>query len=71
MATPIDRRELQRLVDEERAQLVEVLPAGEFAEDHLPGAINLPLRQLETEARSVPTDFLKVFFATIKSNPSS
>ena len=53
MATPIDRRELQRLVDEERAQLVEVLPAGEFAEDHLPGAINLPLRRLETEARTV------------------
>src|SRR5712664_62429 len=29
-----------------------VLPAKEYREDHLPGAINLPLRQLETEARS-------------------
>lgn len=34
-------------------QLVEVLPAKEYREDHLPGAINLPLRQLETEARRV------------------
>jgi len=28
-------------------------PAKEYREDHLPGAINLPLRQLETEARRV------------------
>jgi len=32
---------------------VEVLPAKEYAEDHLPGAINLPLRRLEKEARDV------------------
>jgi rhodanese-related sulfurtransferase len=37
----------------EGAQLVEVLPANEYAEDHLPGAVNLPLRKLETDARSV------------------
>ena len=35
------------------AQVVDVLPAREFAEDHLPGAINLPLRRIETEAGSV------------------
>jgi rhodanese-related sulfurtransferase len=29
------------------AQLVEVLPAGEFAEEHLPGAINIPLKTLD------------------------
>jgi rhodanese-related sulfurtransferase len=43
----------RREVDDLRhrgAQLVEVLPAEEFAEDHLPGAINLPLRKIETEA---------------------
>lgn len=27
-------------------QLVEVLPADEFAEEHLPGARNIPLKQL-------------------------
>jgi rhodanese-related sulfurtransferase len=32
------------------AQVVEVLPRAEFEEEHLPGAINLPLRAIETEA---------------------
>ena len=34
------------------AQVVEVLPKAEFAADHLPGAISLPLRRLEIEARA-------------------
>jgi rhodanese-related sulfurtransferase len=48
----IDRQEVRRLVSE-GAQLVEVLPATEFEEDHLPGAISLPLRQLEAEAQTI------------------
>jgi len=48
----ISRARLRRLIDQ-GVQLVEVLPAKEYREDHLPGAINVPLRQLETEARSV------------------
>ncbi len=28
------------------AQLVEVLPRAEFEEEHLPGAINIPLKQM-------------------------
>lgn len=32
------------------AQLVEVLPAAEYDEEHLPGAINIPLRQIDREA---------------------
>ena len=28
------------------AQLVDVMPKEDFAEDHLPGAINIPLRDL-------------------------
>lgn len=51
MPHSIDRDELRRLVAE-AATLVEVLPAQEFGEDHLPGAVNLPLRRLETEAPS-------------------
>jgi len=35
------------------AQLVEVLPAEEYAEDHLPGAISLPLRRIDAEGSSV------------------
>ena len=49
MPTAIDRDEVQRLVAR-GAQLVEVLPANEYAEDHLPGAVSLPLRRLEKEA---------------------
>ena len=49
MPKGIDREEVRRLVAA-GAQLVEVLPAAEYADDHLPGAISLPLRKLETEA---------------------
>src|SRR5712691_343772 len=50
MPQEIDRTHVQRLM-RERAQVVEVLPKEEFEQDHLPGAISLPLRSLETEAR--------------------
>lgn len=34
------------------AQLVEVLPADEYEEEHLPGAVHLPLKRLTaTSAR--------------------
>jgi rhodanese-related sulfurtransferase len=52
MPSEIDRDAVRRLADQ-GAQLVEVLPAGEYAEDHLPGAINLPLRRLEQQATQV------------------
>ena len=52
MPGEIDREHLRRLVAE-GAQLVEVLPANEYKEDHLPGAVNLPLRRLERDARSM------------------
>ena len=32
-------------------EVVEVLPRDEFEEDHLPGAIHIPLSAIETEAR--------------------
>jgi rhodanese-related sulfurtransferase len=48
----VERHEVQDLMDK-GAQVVEVLPPDEFDEDHLPGAINLPLRKLETDAAQV------------------
>jgi rhodanese-related sulfurtransferase len=48
MPTPIDRDQVQRLLDDD-AQLVEVLPQAEFDDEHLPGAINLPLKSLDAE----------------------
>jgi rhodanese-related sulfurtransferase len=49
MPTAIDREEVQRLIRDERAQLVEVLPQPEYEEEHLPGAINIPLKTLDAE----------------------
>jgi rhodanese-related sulfurtransferase/CBS domain-containing protein len=51
MLKRIDYQGLRRLLDE-GAQLVEVLPAEEYAEEHLPGAINIPLKQLDAESAS-------------------
>lgn len=52
MAREIDREQVRRLM-EQRAQIVDVLPAREYGEEHLPGAINLPLRRIEAEASQV------------------
>jgi rhodanese-related sulfurtransferase len=49
MPTPIDRGEVQRLLGE-GAQLVEVLPEAEFEDEHMPGAINIPLKTLAAES---------------------
>jgi rhodanese-related sulfurtransferase len=46
----IDRHEVQRLVTQ-GAQLVEVLGPEEYEEEHLPGAINIPLRKIDALAR--------------------
>ena len=52
MATLIDRDAVQDLV-KQGAQLVEVLPAQEYAEDHLPGAVSHPLRELDKEVDEI------------------
>lgn len=46
MPTDINRNDVQRLMTD-GAQLVEVLPADEYNEAHLPGAINIPLKKLD------------------------
>jgi len=46
MLISIDRHRLRQLLDG-GAQLLEVLPADEYAEEHLPGALNIPLKQLD------------------------
>ena len=49
MPAAIDYPRLCELLDT-GAQLVEVLPADEYAEEHPPGAINIPLKQLDRES---------------------
>ncbi len=48
MATPIDRQRVQQLINE-GAQLVEVLPPAEYADEHLPGSISIPLKELDRD----------------------
>jgi rhodanese-related sulfurtransferase len=45
MPTPIEVDQLRRLMAEQ-AQVVEVLPDAEYEEQHLPGALNIPLKSL-------------------------
>lgn len=47
MPVAVERDEVVRLLREEHAQLVEVLPADEYEDEHLPGAINIPLKTLD------------------------
>lgn len=47
--TIVDLAGVRRLI-EVGAQLVEVLPAEEYEELHLPGAINIPLKQLDANS---------------------
>jgi rhodanese-related sulfurtransferase len=49
MPTLIDRAQVQELVAR-GAQLVEVLPGGEYGEDHLPGAASIPLPELDRDS---------------------
>ena len=48
MSKTIFREGVRKLVEEE-AQLVDVLPLEAYEESHLPGAINIPLKELDRE----------------------
>ena len=45
-----------RLMLDRGAQLIEVLPLQEYEEEHLPGAVNIPLRQLARRAGELDRD---------------
>jgi rhodanese-related sulfurtransferase len=49
MPEPIDRDRVQELL-RDGAQLVEVLPSEEYEDEHLPGAVNIPLKELNADS---------------------
>lgn len=53
VVTVINRLELLHLLEEEEAQIVDVLPEPEYAGSHIPGAINIPLKRLTADTASV------------------
>ena len=52
MPTELRRKDVKSLVQQGRAQLVEVLPEDEYRREHLPKAINIPLGELTAESAS-------------------
>ncbi len=46
----IDLEEVQRLVEEEDAQLVDVMSRKSYEESHLPDAINISLKELDAQS---------------------
>ena len=50
MPHSIDRDEVRCLISEESAQLVEVLPATDYEKEHITGALNIPLKELDERA---------------------
>ena len=49
MAHGIDNARVRELIAK-GAQLVEVLPEEEYREERLPGAVNIPLKQLDSQS---------------------
>jgi len=49
MAAKVTAEQVRELVDG-GGQLLEVLPREEYEEQHLPGAISLPLKELDADA---------------------
>jgi len=46
VAARIEIQQLKALLDQ-GAQVVDVLPEAEYGEEHLPQAVNIPLKQLD------------------------
>ncbi len=62
MPTTIALDELQKLI-QQAAILVDVLPADEYTREHLPGAINIPLKDIGlSTAATLPRDRLIIVY---------
>jgi rhodanese-related sulfurtransferase len=48
MPCDVERDEVQRLI-RDGAVLIEAMPSGEYEAEHIPGAINVPLKELDAE----------------------
>jgi rhodanese-related sulfurtransferase/biotin operon repressor len=53
---PVAAAELLERVRDGLATVIDVRPPGEFAQGHIPGALNIPLEQLERRLGEIPDD---------------
>ena len=52
----LPRRELERLIDEDRVLVLDVRPTPEYQQGHLPGALSLPVDDLAARLPQLPRD---------------
>ncbi len=52
----VDRQTLLERIEEDEAVLIDVRPEEEYDAGHLPGAVSIPVDQLETQIESLPRD---------------
>lgn len=55
-AEPIDARALEQRIAGRDVTVIDVRPASEYAAGHLPGAINIPVDELDARLRELPRD---------------
>jgi len=53
---PVDRDELRRRVRAGRVTVLDVRPVEEYQAGHIPGAVSVPLKELERHLRGLPRD---------------
>ena len=52
--TPVKRDELQRLLKQGEAMVIDVRPESEFRAGHIPGAVNIPIDTLPQRLKTLP-----------------
>jgi rhodanese-related sulfurtransferase len=55
-STAVDTDELLRRLDSGEAVVLDVRPGSEYAAGHLPGAVHIPLDELESRLAELPAD---------------
>lgn len=53
---PVSRMELKRRLRDDSVMVLDVRPRDEFDVGHVPGAINVPLTELDARLSSLPAD---------------
>ncbi|MFC4033251.1 rhodanese-like domain-containing protein [Streptomyces polygonati] len=56
MVRPIDREDVKKRIDAGSAVVLEALPPSYYEEGHLPGALNMPLDDIDTLAPGLLPD---------------
>ncbi|MBP1987339.1 rhodanese-like domain-containing protein [Halolamina salifodinae] len=53
MVVEISPEELARKLDDDAPQLIDIRPPGAFAQEHVPGALNVPMTELTSRVDDI------------------